>query len=320
MALTTRLMALTGLPLDMDVETKSASAIHACAIDLWKCPLFATPSASLVLRELVHEQANDLNDDDMDTTEAGIGDENEAFIDDENENYMDFEHYAAEQGGDRRAEDAASGNRSAGEVDALTGSQSIGGGSGLEWLLPSVALPTRSCFPAQELAEMGKRGESECASQLYTTTFLVTISWQPTVVAACAPRRLATRGPPPPVIPRPPLPGSPRAAAASQPTPAACRRCHLELPPPISLRAGPQPVDAAAIACCPRHRVPPTAAFAACRHDRGPSPSAVTAYCRRRDSAAACHHRHRRRRCYHIRPFEGGWGRRENGRRWDRKG
>uniref|UniRef100_A0A0D3GIU7 Uncharacterized protein n=1 Tax=Oryza barthii TaxID=65489 RepID=A0A0D3GIU7_9ORYZ len=92
MALTTRLMALTGLPLDMDVETKSASAIHACAIDLWKCPLFATPSASLVLRELVHEQANDLNDDDMDTTEAGIGDENEAFIDDENENYMDFEY------------------------------------------------------------------------------------------------------------------------------------------------------------------------------------------------------------------------------------
>uniref|UniRef100_A0A0E0Q0C6 Uncharacterized protein n=1 Tax=Oryza rufipogon TaxID=4529 RepID=A0A0E0Q0C6_ORYRU len=73
MALTTRLMALTGLPLDMDVETKSASAIHACAIDLWKGPLFATPSASLVLRELVHEQANDLNDDDMDTTEAGIG-------------------------------------------------------------------------------------------------------------------------------------------------------------------------------------------------------------------------------------------------------
>uniref|UniRef100_A0A0E0HTQ7 Uncharacterized protein n=1 Tax=Oryza nivara TaxID=4536 RepID=A0A0E0HTQ7_ORYNI len=76
MALTTILMALTGLPLDMDVETKSASAIHACAIDLWK----------------VHEQANDLNDDDMDTTEAGIGDENEAFIDDENENYMGFEY------------------------------------------------------------------------------------------------------------------------------------------------------------------------------------------------------------------------------------
>ncbi|EAY82491.1 hypothetical protein OsI_37708 [Oryza sativa Indica Group] len=93
MALTTRLMALTGLPLDMDMETKSASAIHACAIDLRKGPLFATPSASLVLRELVHEQANDLNDDDMDTTEAGIGDENEAFIDDKNENYMDFELY-----------------------------------------------------------------------------------------------------------------------------------------------------------------------------------------------------------------------------------
>ncbi|EEC81011.1 hypothetical protein OsI_23773 [Oryza sativa Indica Group] len=155
---------------------------------------------------------------------------------------------------------------------------------------------------------------------LCTTTFLVAISWQPTVVATCAPRRLATRGPPPPVIPRPPLPGSPRAAAASQPTPAAYRRRHLELPPPISLRAGPQPDDAAAIACCPRHRVPPTAAFAACRHDRGPSPSAVTAYCRRRDSAAACCHRHRHRRCYHSRPFEGGWGRRENGRRWDRKG
>jgi hypothetical protein len=46
----------------------------------------------LVLRELVHEQANDLNEDDMDTTEAGIGDENEAFMDDENENYMDFEY------------------------------------------------------------------------------------------------------------------------------------------------------------------------------------------------------------------------------------
>uniref|UniRef100_I1QSV7 Uncharacterized protein n=1 Tax=Oryza glaberrima TaxID=4538 RepID=I1QSV7_ORYGL len=60
--------------------------------DLRKGPLFITPSALLVLRELVHEQANDLNEDDMDTTEAGIGDENEAFMDDENENYMDFEY------------------------------------------------------------------------------------------------------------------------------------------------------------------------------------------------------------------------------------
>uniref|UniRef100_A0A0E0CKR6 Uncharacterized protein n=1 Tax=Oryza meridionalis TaxID=40149 RepID=A0A0E0CKR6_9ORYZ len=80
MALTTGLMALTGLSPDMDVVVKSA------------CPLFTTPSASLVLRELVHEQAIDLNEDDMDTTEAGTGDENEAFMDDENENYMDFEY------------------------------------------------------------------------------------------------------------------------------------------------------------------------------------------------------------------------------------
>uniref|UniRef100_A0A0E0EW56 Uncharacterized protein n=1 Tax=Oryza meridionalis TaxID=40149 RepID=A0A0E0EW56_9ORYZ len=65
---------------------------HVLQIYVWKGPLFITPSALLVFRELVHEQANDLNEDDMDTTEAGIGDENEAFMDDENENYMDFEY------------------------------------------------------------------------------------------------------------------------------------------------------------------------------------------------------------------------------------
>uniref|UniRef100_A0A0E0LUE4 Uncharacterized protein n=1 Tax=Oryza punctata TaxID=4537 RepID=A0A0E0LUE4_ORYPU len=70
MAPTTRLMALASFSPGLHVVAKSVSASH----------------------ELVHEQANDLNEDDMDTAEARTGDENKAHVDDKKENYMDFEY------------------------------------------------------------------------------------------------------------------------------------------------------------------------------------------------------------------------------------